>query len=149
MEMRLFMETTRIAPEKSAGELCALLGRSGAAEVTNEYDGGEVIGVKFVLRIGESALRFRLPVRVQAVFEILCKARRHGNRQALADQAKRVAWRQILRWAQAQLALVQTGMVQTAEVFLPYMQVQPGQTLFERMVADGPALLTWSGEAPR
>jgi hypothetical protein len=52
------------------------------------------------------------------------------------EQAERVAWRQLLRWVQAQLAMIDTGMVRTEEVFMPYIVVNAAtnQTLFERMV---------------
>jgi hypothetical protein len=51
------------------------------------------------------------------------------------EQAQRIAWRQLLRWVQAQLAMIDTGMVRTEEVFMPYIVVNPAtnQTLFERM----------------
>jgi hypothetical protein len=50
-------------------------------------------------------------------------------------KAERVAWRQILRWVQAQYAMIETGMVQPAEVFLAYM-VNPAtnRTLFDHMI---------------
>ena len=49
-------------------------------------------------------------------------------------QAKRVAWRQLLRWVEVQLAFTRTNMVKVEEVFLPYVQVNiDGQTLFEKL----------------
>lgn len=36
------------------------------------------------------------------------------------EWSRRVAWRQILRWVEAQLALIETGMAKAQEVFLPY-----------------------------
>lgn len=47
------------------------------------------------------------------------------------DKARRVAWRQIYRWVQAQLALVDTEMVKVEEVFFPYIQTKNGHTLYE------------------
>jgi hypothetical protein len=38
---------------------------------------------------------------------------------------------------QAQLALIETGMVQTQEVFLPYLMVSPTQTAFEQFAENG------------
>ncbi len=49
-------------------------------------------------------------------------------------RAERIAWRQLLRWVQIQIAMIQTGMVDAAEVFLPYMEVG-GRTLY-RAFAD-------------
>jgi hypothetical protein len=47
------------------------------------------------------------------------------------EQAERVAWRQLLRWAQAQLAMIETGMAAAEEVFLPYLQEPSGRTVYE------------------
>jgi hypothetical protein len=51
----------------------------------------------------------------------------------LTAQAKRVAWRQILRWVEAQLALTETKMAKLHEVFMPYLIVDKGQTIFEKL----------------
>jgi hypothetical protein len=48
-----------------------------------------------------------------------------------------VAWRQILRWVEAQLALIDTGMVQPQEVFLSYAIVNQGegdQSMYEAVM---------------
>jgi hypothetical protein len=69
------------------------------------------------------------------------------NRQ---NKARRIAWRQVLRWVEAQLALIETGMVKTQEVFLPYAMVgQNGKrrTMFE--VLEEKQFLAISGPAPK
>ena len=43
----------------------------------------------------------------------------------------RVAWRILKDWVEAQLALIETGMVSVEQVFLPYCQSGNGETLFE------------------
>ena len=45
--------------------------------------------------------------------------------------------RQIFRWIQAQVALIETCMVQAAEVFYPYLQVSAEHTVYERAIAGG------------
>jgi hypothetical protein len=82
---------------------------------------------------------FRLPIRAEAVLTILRERRKRGVRKGtvLEDQAERVAWRQVLRWVEAQLALVETGMVEAREVFLPYLQVGAGRTLFQEIESRG------------
>jgi hypothetical protein len=52
------------------------------------------------------------------------KRMRRGGEAELQQQAERIAWRQILRWLQAQLALIETGMVDAPEVFFPYALTQ-------------------------
>jgi hypothetical protein len=46
-----------------------------------------------------------------------------------------VAWRIIKDWTEAQLALVQAGVAELAEVFLPYAtHPQTGQTFYENFI---------------
>ena len=60
-------------------------------------------------------------------------------------QAVRVAWRIIKDWVEAQMALVDTSMVKTEEVFLPYMMVKGDKTLAETMRIN-PDFLLGSGK---
>ena len=43
-----------------------------------------------------------------------------------------MAWRLVLRWLEAQLAMIRAGLASLDEVFLPYAQDQNGVTLYER-----------------
>ena len=61
------------------------------------------------------------------------KARNAGNippRYADRAQAERVAWRVLKDWLEAQLALIEAGVADMAEVMLPYLHVAPGVTLY-------------------
>ncbi len=49
------------------------------------------------------------------------------------EQAYRVAWRNILDWVQAQMALIEIEMTKLEEVFLPYMVAKSGKTYFETL----------------
>jgi hypothetical protein len=60
-------------------------------------------------------------------------------------QAVRTAWRIVKDWTEAQMALVETQMVTTQEVFLPYAVMRDGRTLSEH-VESNPALLLGTGE---
>lgn len=46
------------------------------------------------------------------------------------EQAERVAWRIIKDWVEAQMAILESQMVQMDEIFLPYMVDKQGQTLY-------------------
>lgn len=63
------------------------------------------------------------------------------------EQARRVAWRQLYRWVQAQVALIQTGMVKTQEVFMPYLRTSTGQTVYELAEQRGFKLMLPAPEA--
>ena len=135
MRKTLFMETTKIEPGKTAGEIMELLAQANARQIAVEYDDKRTIcGMAFLILVDGRTLPFRLPARVDPVFSIINGRRKTGRTSHTAidrEQAVRVAWRQLLRWVQAQLAMIETGMVTTHEVFLPYAQDRNGKTLYE------------------
>ena len=125
----IFMGTTKIDAAKTAGEIMRVLVASGARQIASEYNAaGEIKGLRFSINASGCDLAFALPIRVDALLK------HFRNDKA---QANRVAWRQLLRWVQAQLAMIEVGMVRAEEVYVPYM-LQPGtgQTLFEVMSAS-------------
>lgn len=142
--MTLFMETTEITPERTVTEIQTVLVAHGASAILTEFEGGQVAAVSFKHRVNGIDLPFRLPCRWQAIAETLRRRAKisdvswdssYGSgpkrREAIELKARRVAWRQILRWIQAQLALVETNMVSVEEVFFQYMQVKDGRTFFD------------------
>lgn len=138
----LYMGSTKIEPIRTIGEIHSYLVRMGARRIMNTYENGEATTVHFALAInGVEEARFELPARVDPIFKIINSDGRNRSKQRDLDQAKRTAWRQIYRWIQAQLALIETGMVEPVEVFMPYMQVADvdGQptTLYRRALSAG------------
>jgi len=136
-KITLFMETTKIDPEQTVTEIQRLLGKYGAGAVMTEYDKGEVAAVTFKISVYGRDMPFKLPCRWQVIYQVFVNRRRKPRKDAEEKdilQAKRVAWRQILRWVEAQMALVETNMVKIQEVFMPYIQVNlEGQTLYEKL----------------
>lgn len=133
MKASIYMGTTQIDANKTASEVTALLMRSGARQIATDIDDEQRIsGLRFVLMIQQFPLTFALPVRVDP---LLKHFRDRG-------QAERVAWRQLLRWIQAQFAMIDIGMVQAHEVFYPYL-LRPGtdQTMFQVFMDNGVKML--------
>ena len=54
--------------------------------------------------------------------------------EARRQQAIRTSWRILKDWVEAQMALLETGMVTMDEIFLPYM-LSGGQTFYQALVA--------------
>jgi hypothetical protein len=132
----LYMETTVISPDRTAGEITSLLVASGARSIAMDYgERGKIIGMHFVLMVRGVPHPFKMPIRTEPVFQILNGRRKSWDRSASAEkdreQAERVAWRQLLRWVQVQMAMVDCGMAQAREVFAPYLLHPTGMTLFE------------------
>lgn len=133
----IYLETTDVAPEKSAGEITAELVKAGAREISTQYGTeGKVTGMRWAMPVGRQMVYFAMPAKVDAVFKILRKrVTGYFNTQAeakLRAKAERIAWRQLFRWTQAQNAMIQTGMAEPAEIFMAYA-VAPGssQTMFQ------------------
>jgi hypothetical protein len=53
------------------------------------------------------------------------------------DKATRIVWRQLAAWVRAQMALVDLQMAKPEEVFLPYICVAPGKTVFNALQERG------------
>lgn len=56
-----------------------------------------------------------------------------SNIKATREQAERVAWRILKDWVEAQMALLDIQMVRFEEIFLPYIETENGQTIYERL----------------
>jgi hypothetical protein len=144
--MPLLNYTTKIDADKTAGEIAKCLSRHGAQSVLTEYDPKDnfVTAVSFALRLGDRTIGFRLPCDWKPVLQILRddpKVRRSDVNQ---PQAVRVAWRIVKDWVEAQMALVETKMATTQEVFLPYAVMKNGRTLAQN-VAERPGMLLGDG----
>jgi hypothetical protein len=138
VKSKFYMETTKISVEKTVSEIQMVLGRSGCSGVMTLFDENKVVSaVAFKILFLDREVAFKLPCRWENIYNHLLsktKRRRRGKESDLLTQSKMIAWRQILRWVEAQLALVDCGMVKVFEVFLPYAQGGPkGQTVFERI----------------
>jgi len=131
----MYMETTCIDASKTAGEVMVELRKAGAKSINQDFGpGGAIVGMKWVQPVMGRDMLFEMPIRVDPVLKRLTI--RRGDRQ----HAERVAWRQLLRWIQAQNAMITCGMAQAHEVFAPYMVVGPGgETLFQ-MIESGSQL---------
>ena len=128
--------------DKIFAELQQTLGSHGAKQISYDYsDDGKVEGLRFVIKVNNHFIPIKLPARVEKAQAVLKKqwdegviSHKRGKENTYGyDQAYRVAWRNILDWVQAQMALLEIGMAKMEEVFLPYMQDRQGITFYERM----------------
>ena len=134
--MPILNYTTSIDSHKTVGEIGRLLAGKGATGILTEYTDGEPSAVAFQIIQGGRQFRYRLPCRAKAVHAVLGREYRAGKveRRFTSEQhALRVAWRIVKDWIEAQLALIESGMADTAEVFLPYQLMEGDQTMYEVM----------------
>ncbi len=136
--MPLLNYTTEIEPAKTLGEITALLVAARAQAIMTEFDGaGNPTAVSFRVLGKFGQMGFKLPCNYLAAGKILNKQATSGKipRRYVNDniQARRVAWRILRQWLEAQLALVELEMVPLEQIFLSYMQTDDGRTVYERL----------------
>jgi hypothetical protein len=131
----IYMESTGISADRTAVEISCCLVQAGATSISTRYDQGKIVGLDWIMTMRGSEVRFSMPARTAPIYKLLInrRARSWSTRvqEQTREQAERVAWRQLLRWVQAQMAMIDTGMVKAAEVFMPYMMHADGSTFFE------------------
>lgn len=130
--------TTEVSDRKSVGEIIGMLSEAKAGAIMQEFDGvGNVTVINFRIATQFGQMTFRLPANVRAVDACLKEqarrgkiARRFGND---SQHSRRVAWRILRHWLEAQLALITVGLAKPEEVFLPYAQNADGKTVYETL----------------
>lgn len=150
--MPLLNYTSEVDPDVSAQNIAKCLSKHGARAVLTEYDPNTKIltSISFKIALNGNDISFRLPCNPEPVFSILTKERNLNHykdpkyRERLISnirlQSIRTAWKIVHDWVQAQMALVETQMVTTTEVFLPYAVMKNGKTLAEGVI-ENPQLL--------
>ena len=124
--------TTTISVNKTIGEIQGILSKHGATAIMTEYDNGNVTGLSFKIMTPRGELGIRLPSNTDRVFQVLKNQRKNNNQvRDTFDQANKVAWRIIKDWIDAQMAILETEMVEMEQIFLPYVLNNKGKTLYQ------------------
>jgi len=131
--MAILNYTTTISASKSAAEVSGILAKAKARRISIEYDEqGEPSGLSFVMETGFGPREFEVPARIEGVHRALVADKSVPASKSTPEQARKVAWRILKDWTEAQLALIQAGMTSLDEVMLPYMlDHSSGATFFE------------------
>lgn len=143
--MPLLNYTTSVEPSRSLDQITSLLVKAGASHILFEYGKDHaLLAVSFKADTEYGVIAFRLPANVDRVLAVL-KRQKIQPRFKTMEQANRVAWRIIKDWTEAQVALIQLGLVELVEVFLPYAQdPKTGQTVYQQMKENKFPALTWN-----
>lgn len=134
--MAILNYTTTVDSFKTVSEIEYILMKHKAKSIMKNYDGETITGLSFLIDTGLQQIPVRLPVKVDECLKVLKKEKRENSRKQIKDtreQAERVAWRILKDWVEAQMALLDIEMVRFEEIFLPYIEVNNGQTIYERL----------------
>lgn len=125
--------TTSIDPMKTATECITLLASRGATDIGMSSDGdGTPTGLLFVIMTRWGRRQFTVPVDLGRTQKALKESVRRGKiapRFAEPAQSRRVAWRVVFHWLEAQLSLVEIGAQDLEDAMIGYINVEPGKTL--------------------
>lgn len=126
--MPLLNYTTKVDVYTTLAAIQGQLVKHGAKKIMQDYDDeGRIAALSFLVDTPTGPRGIRLPANVDAVHAVLLRQKVKCDR----EQAQRVAWRIVKDWVEAQMAILESEMVQMDEIFLPYMINRTGQTIFE------------------
>lgn len=132
--MAILNYTTTVDAFKTVSEIEYILMKHKAKSIMKNYDGESITGLSFLIDTGTQQVPVRLPVKVEECLEVLKREKKNSPRsniKATKEQAERVAWRILKDWVEAQMALLDIEMVQLQEIFLPYIEIPNGQTIYQ------------------
>lgn len=126
--MPLLNYTTKVDVYTTIGAIQGCLVKHGARKIMQDYDeDGKPQALCFAIETKFGVRGVKLPTNVEAVHKVLEKQKIKCER----EQAERVAWRILKDWVEAQMAILESEMVEMDEIFLPYMIASEGKTTYE------------------
>lgn len=134
--MALLNYTTTVEAYKTVSEIEQMLVKHGAKSIMKQFDDGMITSLSFLINTGVNDIPIKLPIRVDDVLQVLIEQKKMHPKagiKATKDQANRVAWRILKDWIEVQMALLDIGMVQFEEIFLPYIETAGGKTIYEKL----------------
>lgn len=132
--MPILNYTTEIDAHRTVSEIQKILVSHGAMGIMIEYDQQQPVALSFTIPFEDDRIPFRLPCRHRQLLALLQTSQNSNLRpkHRTEGHALKVAWRIMKDWCEAQVALVEVGMVDMAEVFLPYALTAGGDTFYEQ-----------------
>lgn len=119
--------TSSVSVFSSLAEIQAALAGHGARQIMVDYDDkGRPVGVTFSIDTPVGRRGFVLTANIDGVLRVFRQQKLKEDR----DQAERTGWRNLRDWVLAQMAIVEAGMADVDEVFLPYLSDERGNTLY-------------------
>lgn len=130
---------TRVGFYRTISEIEKILSEHGVTQVSKVLEDGDPVAIYFTIPYNNIPVNYKLQTNWEKVYKILQDT---SGAKKTEKHAKRVAWRNIKDWIDAQTALIETEMVELQQIFLPYMVDQNDQTVYDRFLEQGPKLLT-------
>ena len=137
--MPLLNYTTSVAAEKTIAEVQRRLVAFGARRFTVEYDRDRhPAAIEFEVDTEFGPRCFLLEANLSGVEAALARQYEAGlvaRKTATVEQAVRVAWRITKDWLEAQLAMVEAGILPLEQVMLSNLVGANGRTVYQMLKA--------------
>lgn len=133
--MAILNYTTSVDAFKTVSEIEYILMKHSAKSIMKNFENDHIVGLSFLVDVGNQQIPVKLPVKIEECLEILKREKQNGSKniKATREQAERVAWRILKDWIEAQMALLDINMVQLQEIFLPYIELPTGHTIYQTL----------------
>ncbi len=119
--------TSTVDVYTSLGKIQGALAAHGARQIMVDYDSaGQPVGVKFAIETPNGRRGFMLPANIDGVWGVFQRQKVKADRA----QAAKTGWANLRDWVLAQMAIIEAGMAQMDEVFLPYLTDGRGNTVY-------------------
>lgn len=129
--MPILNYTTTKSADATLAEIQKILVKHGCRKITVDYDqDGNPSNLTFMSVFNQQSIYYSLPCNFDKIHRVLIKQavrREHKTK----EQAIRTGWRIIKDWIEAQMAFVETEMVDLAEVFMPYIITRGGERMYD------------------
>ncbi|GAI72048.1 unnamed protein product [marine sediment metagenome] len=134
--MPLLNYTTKVPVSRTISQIQGILVQHHAKSIMMDYDNnGRIESLSFLILTASGEIPIRLPVDTASTQKVLREQyeNREGVSRSQTEEAHayRVSWRTLKDWIEAQMSLLETGMVKMEQIFLPYVVTKTGQTVFE------------------
>lgn len=132
--MAILNYTTKISAGKTIGEIQEILVAHGAKKIVCDYDDDQIPSqVTFSIPFRDEMIFFALPARYEGVLKVMTANKKIPRNACIKEQAVRVAWRILKDWIEAQCAIIESGLAEMPEVFLPYAVTREGKTVYDQI----------------
>lgn len=128
--------TTKIDATQTVAEIQTVLAKFGATRISVNYKETFPTAITFVLPFEGKESIFCIEADANGALEALKKDNKVSKSFQNIDHAKRVAWRITKDYIAIQLSFVEMQQATIQKVFLPYLVVQNGQTLFDYIKSE-------------
>jgi hypothetical protein len=128
--------TSTVSVSSSISKIEHRLAQAKALYITKEYKNEIPVGMMFQIDIEGIPRTFKLPAKVEKVYDYMIRQKSKGYRKDVQETTKRqaqmTAWKILSDWIDIQVSLIILEQAEAGEIFFPYLySVKEDKTLYQ------------------